>query len=108
MTRVTLQYFDGCPNWETTDKILSELVAEGWDMTVEYELIDTYEKAKERGFSGSPTVLVNGVDPFAHDSTAPGLACRIFQTETGPDGSPSIHQLRRAMTRSEGGDSHGD
>lgn len=108
MIRITLQYFDGCPNWETTDRILSALAADGWDLTVEYELIDTYEKATERGFSGSPTVLINGVDPFADEDAAPALACRIYQTEDGPAGSPSIHQLRRVIARPEKGRSHGD
>lgn len=98
MTRITLQYFDGCPNWEITSRIVSSLVANRSDMTVDYELIDSHQKAQERGFSGSPTVLVNGVDPFA-DNTAPALACRIYQTETGPAGSPSIHQLRRVIAR---------
>lgn len=108
MTGITLQYFDGCPNWETTDQVLSELAAEGWDITLEQELIDSYETATERGFSGSPTVLVNGVDPFADDAAPPGLSCRIYQTETGPAGSPSIHQLRRVLGQAEKGDSQGD
>lgn len=38
---------------------------------MENELIDTYQKATERGFSGSPTVLVDGVDPFGDDGAAP-------------------------------------
>lgn len=108
MIRITLQYFDGCPNWEATHQVLSELVAEGWDTTVEKELIDSYEKARDRGFTGSPTVLVNGVDPFADDAAPPGLACRRYQTETGPAGSPSIRQLRRVIARPEKGGFHGD
>ena len=108
MTRITLQYFDGCPNWETTDQTLAILLAEGWDATVEYELIDSYEKAMERGFHGSPTVLVDGVDPFADKDTVPGLACRIYKTDAGPTGSPSMDQLRRALARAAKGDSNGD
>lgn len=108
MIQITLQYFDGCPNWETTDRTLSALLAEGWDARVERELVHSSDQAVERGFHGSPTVLFNGVDPFAEPDAPPALACRIYQTETGPAGSPSIEQLRRAIARAEEGPSHGD
>lgn len=108
MIRITLQYFDGCPNWETTARTLGALLAEGWDATVERELIGSYDTAVERGFHGSPTVLIDGVDPFMDRNTPPALACRMYQTETGPAGSPSIEQLRSAIARAEKGPSHGD
>jgi hypothetical protein len=107
MIRITLQYFEGCTNWETTDRTLAALLAEGWDATVERELIDSYDTAVERGFHGSPTVLVDGVDPFADEDAQPALACRLYQTEAGPAGSPSIEQLRRVIVEAEGGHSHG-
>ncbi|MGI8516784.1 MAG: thioredoxin family protein [Acidimicrobiia bacterium] len=108
MIRITLQYFEGCPNRNTTDQVLAALLSEGWHATVEHELIDSYNKATVRGFQGSPTVLIDGVDPFAHPDAPPALACRVYQTETGPAGSPSIDQLRRAIASVEKGDSHGD
>jgi hypothetical protein len=108
MIRITLQYFDGCPNWETTDQALATLLAEGWDATVERELIDSYDLAVQRAFPGSPTVRVDGVDPFAEGEMQPALACRMYQTEIGPAGSPSIHQLRQALVRAEKGSSYGD
>lgn len=97
---ITLQYFDTCPNWRTTDRRLHELIADGVDARVRYELIDSDETAARRGFPGSPTVLIDGVDPFAGTAEAAGLACRVYQTETGPAGSPSVDQLRRAITQS--------
>lgn len=96
ITRITLQYFDGCPNWKTTDRHLASLVDEGLDLVIGHELIDSYEEALEKGFRGSPTVLVDGVDPFADRDAPVGLACRIYETGTGPAGSPSIEQLRSA------------
>ena len=108
MIRITLQYFDGCPNWETTDHALAALLAEGWDSTVERELIDSYDQAVKQGFPGSPTVLVDGVDPFAEGEMPPALACRVYQTEIGRAGSPSIDQLRQAIARAEKGSSYGD
>lgn len=91
---ITLQYFDGCPNWRLADERLREaLAASGDDARVTYENIDTPRRADEAGFRGSPTILVDGRDPFADEDVAVGLSCRIYQTETGPDGAPSLAQL---------------
>jgi hypothetical protein len=94
---ITLQYFDGCPNWETTRGHLATLLGEGLDAAIDYELIDTYEMAVDRGFGGSPTVLVDGVDMFADRRAVAGLACRVYDTERGPAGSPTLDQLRTAI-----------
>lgn len=69
-----------------------------------YELINTYEAAVARGFRGSPTVLIDGVDAFA-DMDAPfGLTCRVYRTEDGYAGSPSMPQLRQAIGAIPGSD----
>lgn len=95
--KVTLQYFDGCPNWTTTADHLSRLCEEGSDIVVEHELIESHEMAIEKGFAGSPTVLIGGVDPFAEGDAPAGLSCRIYQTKQGPAGSPTLEQLREAV-----------
>lgn len=95
--KVTLQYFEGCPNWKTTFAYLSTLVDEGFDVDLGHELIDSYEAAVARGFRGSPTVLIEGVDPFADEEARDGLACRIYRTEDGIAGSPSLAQLRKVI-----------
>lgn len=48
------------------------------------------------GFSGSPTILVDGQDPFADQDAPIGLACRLYATEEGLQGAPTIAQLRGA------------
>jgi hypothetical protein len=98
---ITLQYFDGCPNWKTTAAHLATLVGEGLDAGVDYELIDTHELAVARGFHGSPTVLIDGVDPFADDNAPVGLACRVYQTEDGYAGSPTLDQLRTVIATAQ-------
>ncbi|HJQ90725.1 MAG TPA: thioredoxin family protein [Acidimicrobiia bacterium] len=94
---ITIQYFDGCPNWKTTAAHLSTLVNEGLDATISYELINTHELAVARDFHGSPTVLIEGEDPFADKNAPTGLACRMYVTDHGPAGSPSLSQLRHAI-----------
>ena len=96
MRQVTLLYFDGCPNWQVADQRLRRL-ADEHGLTVDYRKVDTPEEAERVGFAGSPTVLVDGVDPFATGDEPAGLACRVYVTEDGPQGSPSLDQLRAAL-----------
>ncbi len=96
--RVTLQYFDGCPNWEHTDSDLATLQTEGAQIEVEHHLINTVAAAAEAGFRGSPTVLVDGVDPFADPDAPIGLACRVYRTSDSFRGSPTLDQLRTAIS----------
>lgn len=93
---VTLLYFDGCPSWQTTDRHLRTLAADlGFDLA--YRTVDTPEEAEEARFRGSPTVLVDGRDPFAEGDEPLGLACRLYQTPDGPAGSPTMQQLREIL-----------
>lgn len=102
--KVTLQYFDGCPNWQITDRHLHALSGEhGFE--VSHELIDSIERAEEAEFHGSPTVLIDDVDPFAKEGAPVGLACRIYQTNDGPSGSPTLGQLEEAIVSAAAGDS---
>ena len=94
---ITLQYFDGCPNWKVTRTHLETLEAEGIDMSVTLHLIDTPELAAAANFRGSPTVLIEGNDPFADPDAPVGLSCRVYRTDKGYVGSPTLEQLRDAV-----------
>jgi hypothetical protein len=93
---VTLLYFDGCPSWQAADERLRAL-ADELGFEVAYREVDTPEVAEEVGFRGSPTVLVDGRDPFADGDEPVGLSCRIYQTPNGPAGAPTTAQLRDAL-----------
>lgn len=96
MPTVTLQYFDGCPNWELADQRLRALRVE-LDLTLAYHRVETPAEAERVGFGGSTTLLIDGIDPFATDDDPVGLACRVYDTPDGPQGAPTIDQLRRAL-----------
>lgn len=70
---ITLQYFDDCPNWKLADAHLQALKAEGLDLEVAYELIETPEAAVEAVFRGSPMVLVDGINPFPDPDAPAGV-----------------------------------
>ena len=93
---VTLLYFDGCPNWQVADQRLRALAAEhGFELA--RRRVETPEAAEELRFRGSPTVLVDGRDPFAEGAEPFGLSCRIYQTPDGPAGAPTLEQLRETL-----------
>jgi hypothetical protein len=101
MTEVELRYFDSCPNWEVAERRLKEAMkAAGINETITYTQVETLQDAERRQFIGSPTILVNGADPFQPENTEPGLACRLFATEDGRQGSPTVNEIRAALKRS--------
>ena len=98
--QVTMLYFDDCPNWKVARQRLHEaLGAAGLskEVDVTYRMVDTPEEAERVGFRGSPTILVDGRDPWADTDATGGLSCRIYQTDEGPDGAPSVKQLTEAL-----------
>jgi hypothetical protein len=99
--KVTIQYFDGDPNWSTArDRVRDVLDAHGQgSVEVELQRIGTSAEAHEFRFRGSPTILVDGVDPFSSEESGYGLMSRIYRTEAGTDVAPSELQLRDAFTK---------
>ncbi|HZW45468.1 MAG TPA: thioredoxin family protein [Dermatophilaceae bacterium] len=98
---VSLLYFEGCPSWhEADDRLRQALDTTGHvDTTIRYVLVSTPEEAERLQFRGSPTVLVDDVDPFAEPGSAVGLACRLYPTEDGGRaGSPTLEQLINALS----------
>ncbi|MEV0781833.1 hypothetical protein AB0I52_02345 [Streptomyces sp. NPDC050423] len=54
-------------------------------------------EAERSGFTGSPTMLIDGRDPFAEPGALPSLACRMYRTPSGLSGVPEVGQLRKAL-----------
>jgi hypothetical protein len=96
---VRLQYFDDCPRWRLAEARLNDALAAFGDArpAVTYELVSTPEQAERAGFRGSPTILVNGRDPFAGPDDPVGLSCRIYPGPAGVEHAPSVDQLRSVL-----------
>jgi hypothetical protein len=96
---VRLLYFDDCPNWRLAEVRLTEVLAgfgeEGPAVT--YELVSTPEQAERSGFRGSPTILVNGTDPFSGPDDPVGLSCRLYRGPAGVEPAPTVEQLRSVL-----------
>jgi hypothetical protein len=96
---IRLRYFEGCPHWRLmNDRLHDALRAEGMsDVEPILEPVETAEDAERLRFIGSPTILVDGRDPFAGAEASFGLTCRVYQTPEGLAGSPTLEQLRAAL-----------
>lgn len=97
---ISLLYFDGCPNHHATLALLEALLDESsWDGIIQLINVDSPERAEELNFRGSPTVWIDGVDPFLDTDAPVSLSCRIYPTEEGYRGTPPERGLRAATVR---------
>lgn len=108
--QLTIRHFDGCPNWEVARERLGEVLDSlgRANQAVDLERVESEEDAERLRFRGSPTILIDGVDPFSSEDAPVGLSCRVYMTEAGLEGAPSLEQLLRALSGSivdtDGGD----
>lgn len=63
-------------------------------VTVHTTVIDTLAGAVRRGFTGSPTILINGADPWPPVEPQSAIACRLYPTA---DGLPDQQELAAAL-----------
>ena len=84
-----------CANLQT----LLDRLAEATDVPVATHEVASDDEAIALGMAGSPTLLVDGIDPFTDpDRSGSGLWCRIYRDENGRmTAAPSIEQLREAI-----------
>jgi hypothetical protein len=97
---ITLLHVADCPNLSLArDRVIEAAERAGLDVRVEERLVHGLSDAAELGFPGSPTILVDGVDPFADTDLAPSMACRLYGTDEGVQGAPSVEALVRVLQR---------
>ena len=100
---IEIRYFDDCPNWQQTEAVVREVLDKlGAEATVVTRPVENHEEAIALEFRGSPTVLINGTDPFLDPDAPFGLSCRIYPTDDGYRGTPPEQALRAAIEGSIG------
>ncbi len=94
----------GCPNQRLAEEQLREAL-DGAGLpgeTFTTRVITDQAEAERSGFTGSPTILIDGRDPFAEPGSSPSVACRIYRTPHGLAGAPGVDQLRQALRAAAG------
>lgn len=93
---ITVLSVPDCPNASLLLERLRQLRTES---ETEVVVVRDVDEAAAWGMCGSPTLLVDGVDPFAVDGAQPSVSCRLYFAPDGrPAGAPSVEQLREVTT----------
>ena len=97
--RLEILHIDDCPNWaEAGTRVEAALTELGLgDVEVTYRLLTHSVEAAAVPFAGSPTILLDGVDAFPTGGRISDLACRVYRTDSGYAGVPSVAQLVEAI-----------
>ena len=96
---VQLLTVPNCPHAEPAAAVARQALDEAGlsDVPLTVRTVDSQDEADRLGFVGSPTILINGRDPFPGTGGKPALACRLYQHPTGVSGVPPIHPIRQAL-----------
>jgi hypothetical protein len=92
-----------CPNVALLEERLASVLHGRRNVTLSRQVITDAGQAARWGMHGSPTVLVNGADPFAVPGQEASVSCRLYRDENGrASAAPSAAQLRRAIDQAAG------
>jgi hypothetical protein len=96
--RLEILYVPDCPGAAVLEVRLAEVLANYPAAEVDRQVITTQEEAELAGMTGSPTLLVDGMDLFAGAGHQPGISCRLYRDADGrPGPAPSVAQLRGVL-----------
>jgi hypothetical protein len=93
----------GCPHAPLLEQRLAAALGARTDAQITRRVIADPDEAAAAGMHGSPTVLVDGRDPFALPGQPASLSCRFYDNGPGlREGAPSVTRLRQAIGRAAG------
>lgn len=97
--KIELFWIDGCPSAERAKEVLVQVLHDqSIDARVEMIQVRDNADAVAMKFLGSPTIRLNGRDPFAPANASDfGIQCRVYQTPAGLRGSPTKEMLLQAI-----------
>src|SRR6266487_7077005 len=88
-----------CPNAAAFETRLTAALAARPGAIVHRREIADEREAADAGMHGSPTLLINGTDPFAAPGQPPSLSCRLYRDAAGrAEAVPSVNELRRVLS----------
>jgi hypothetical protein len=95
---LTLLTVPDCPSAAAFEESLAAALAGHPGAVVRRREVADEREAADAGMHGSPTLLINGVDPFAPPGQAPSLSCRLYRDAAGQiAGAPPVQTLRQAL-----------
>ena len=94
-----VRYISDCPHRELAAQRVREALDRSGcvNLDVQHEHVTSEEHAAQLDFRGSPTILIDGHDPFTDPHGTVGMSCRQYRTARGIEGAPSVEQLVAAL-----------
>lgn len=90
----------GCPGAATFEQRLAVALSDRPGTVLHRRVVAGEPEAVQAGMHGSPTLLIDGVDPFAGPEAQPSLSCRLYRDPAGrPATAPSVEALRWVLAR---------
>jgi hypothetical protein len=97
---IEILYVADCPNVGLARQRLdAALQASGLDVEVQETEVADAETAERVGMRGSPTIVIDGRDAVPSGAPVGSLSCRLYATDAGTQGAPTVDQLATALAR---------
>lgn len=89
-----------CPNQADAEtRVHTALAVVGiTSASVHTRLVLDLAQAEALGMQGSPTILIDGRDPFVVDGSPASISCRLFRSATEVSGCPTVDELVEAIS----------
>ena len=98
--QLTVLAVPDCPSAPVLEDRLATVLHNQPGVTVSRQVIGDEREAARWGMHGSPTLLIDGIDPFAAPGQPPSLSCRLYRDHDGhASGAPSESELRLVIER---------
>lgn len=95
---IDVLYVRECPNRVAARDHLDRALALTRVVAVVREReIRSGEEAERLGMRGSPTILIDGRDPFVETADPTALSCRLYRSDVRVSGAPTVEQLVEAL-----------
>ena len=95
---IDLLFVRDCPNRAAARELIELALARTQLAAVVREReIHSGEEAERLGMRGSPTILIDGQDPFAGGAGPAAMSCRLYRSDAGVSGVPTVSQLIEAL-----------
>jgi hypothetical protein len=98
MVELTLLTVPACPNAAAFEERLAAALAGHPRVVVRRREVADEREAAQAGMHGSPTLLIDGVDPFTQPGQVTSVSCRLYpDAARHPAGAPPVEALRQAL-----------
>src|SRR4051794_31193975 len=99
---IEILHVPGCPNLELARwRVATALERTGTAASVRAVVVADRGTADELGMHGSPTIIIDGTDPFDSGPAEGSMSCRLYWTGGRLGGAPGLPELIEAIAAAQ-------